>query len=448
MTMISLDPSDTIAAVASPPGFGFRGIVRLTGPEALAVALVGFAPDRPAPLPRRAERRTGTYRLDGLRPDLPAAVILAPGRRTYTGQPSAEVDTVGSPPLVQLLLAHFLTRGARLAQPGEFTLRAFLSGRIDLTRAEAVLGVIDARSPAQLEAALGQLAGGLATPIAALRDRLLDVLAHLEANLDFMDEPDVDVLDRIELAASLAQGSADLAALANRLRGRDRPGGHPKVVLVGPPNVGKSRLFNALLGQAHALVSPRPGTTRDYLSAVHECDGLTVELIDTAGEEPAFSPIEARAQALRADQAGLADLLLDCTPFDGKTTSPPADRPTLRVWTKCDLDGAHSGDSDAIRTSAETGEGIDRLRLAIASALRAQQSDDDLSTTTGARCRESLALASESLASAAETLALGGGDELVAVDLRQALDELGKVVGAVVTDDILDRIFRRFCIGK
>ncbi len=313
-----------------------------------------------------------------------------------------------------------------------------------------MLGVIDAQNPAQLEAALEQLAGGLAGPIAALRDRLLDVLAHLEANLDFAEEPDVDPLARAGLAESLSDSAAEVAALAERLRGRDRPEGHPLVVLAGPPNAGKSRLFNALLGQSRALVSPQPGTTRDYLSALCDCDGLTVELIDTAGLEPAATAIDDRAQSFRAEQSARADLLLDCRSADTPSLPPIApDRPRLRVWTKSDLAPPIDRlEPNTIATSAESGAGLDVLRRAIATTLRAQAADSDLPATTGARCRESLVHASQSLQSASETLRLSGGDELVAIDLRQALDELGKVVGAVVTDDILDRIFRRFCIGK
>jgi tRNA modification GTPase len=311
-----------------------------------------------------------------------------------------------------------------------------------------VLGVIDARTPAQLDAALSQLAGGLAGPITALRDRLLNVLAHLEANLDFAEEPDVDPLGRAALAESLAGSAAEVAALADRLRGRDRPEGHPRVVLVGPPNAGKSRLFNALLGHSRALVSPRPGTTRDYLTALLDCDGLTIELIDTAGLESPVSAIDDHAQSFRADQAARADLLLDCRSADSTPLPPIApDGPRLRVWTKSDLTTTGTP-PEVLPTSAETGAGLDALRRAIATALRAKAADGDLPATTGARCRESLVLASQALRSASETLLFGGGDELVAIDLRQTLDELGKVVGATVTDDILDRIFRRFCIGK
>ncbi len=230
---ISFDPNDTIAAVASPPGPSARGIVRLSGPEAWPIVLSSFIADRDLPPPRVPEMRSGSLRIDGLRPLLPVMLSLWPAPRTYTGQDVAEIHLVGSPPLVSLVLAHCLGRGARQAEPGEFTLRAFLSGRIDLTRAEAVLGVIDAANPAQLDAALQQLAGGLSGPILALRDHLLDVIAHLEANLDFTEEPDVDPLLRAALANELEGSARELQALAQRLDERDRPEGYPRVVLVG-----------------------------------------------------------------------------------------------------------------------------------------------------------------------------------------------------------------------
>jgi tRNA modification GTPase len=451
--MLPLDPNDTIAAISSPPGPGFRGLVRLTGPEAWAVALNGFESDEVAALllPARAERRSGRLRLDGLRPLLPAALALWPGPHTFTGQPLAEIHTIGAVPLVERVLSQCLARGARLAAPGEFTLRAFLAGRLDLTRAEAVLGVIEARTPAQLDAALEQLAGGLAGPVVALRDRLLDVLAHLEANLDFVDEADVDPLSRGALGTSLAEAAAEVATLEEGLRGRDRPEGHPCVVLVGPPNAGKSRLFNALLGRDQAIVSPHAGTTRDYLTGHCDCAGLTVALIDTAGAEPATSPITAQAQERRRRQVEQADLLLVCRSADtaAQCVMLPSDRPRIDVWTKSDL--AESGPNHPpgmLPTSAATGAGLPVLRTAIAAALHARAAEDDLPAGTAARCRASFLRARQALEGASATLVQGGGDELVAIDLRQALDELGKVVGAVVTDDILDRIFSRFCIGK
>jgi tRNA modification GTPase len=451
---ISLDPNDTIAAIASPPGPSARGIVRLSGPEAWSIVLSSFLADRDLPRPRRPEMRPGLLRIDGLGPLLPVMVSFWPAPRTYTGQEVVEIHLVGSPPLVSLVLAHCLARGARQAEPGEFTLRAFLSGRIDLTRAEAVLGVIDAANPAQLDAALEQLAGGLSGPILALRDHLLDVIAHLEANLDFTEEPDVDPLLRAALADELEGSARELQSLARRLDDRDRPGGHPRVVLVGPPNAGKSRLFNALLGRDRAIVSPEAGTTRDYLTALCDCDGLTMELVDTAGMESAADGITAQAQAARAGQAARADLLLDCRSAEAaESASPgfPNYGAVLGVRTKCDLTPLAvpaDGSDGPLRTSAATGEGLDELRSAIANRIRGESVEGSLPSATAARCRGSILRAESALRSAAESMMLGGGDELVAFDLRLAVEELGKVVGAVVTDDILDRIFRRFCIGK
>ncbi|MFI5458624.1 MAG: tRNA modification GTPase [Isosphaerales bacterium] len=452
---VALDPNDTIAAVASPPGPAARGIVRLSGPEALAIALDGFLPDSGEIPPRRcAVARAGSLRLDGLRPLLPATLALWPAPRTYTGQNVAEIHLVGSTPLVSLVLANCLGRGARLAEPGEFTLRAFLSGRIDLTRAEAVLGVIDAQNPAQLHAALQQLAGGLSGPLLVLRDHLLDVVAHLEANLDFSEEPDVDPLVRAALAEDLSQSAAELDSLCRRLTDRERPEGHPRVVLVGPPNAGKSRLFNALIGRDRAIVSTRAGTTRDYLSELCDCEALTVELVDTAGIEAPADPVATQVQSVRALQTGRADLLLDCRSAETAelpTEAIDPERPRLHVWTKGDRALPRPGSRLAaalIVTSALTGAGLETLRSAIARTLQRQESGDSPPVGTGARCRGSIRQAEAALRSAADTLLQAGGDELVAFDLRLAVDELGKVVGAVVTDDVLDRIFRRFCIGK
>ncbi len=422
-------------------------MVRVTGPLAFSVVLESF--EGSTTVPTRPERREGRLRVAGVRQPLAVAVSLWPGPRTYTGQPLAEIHASGSPPLLRTILSSLLARGARLAEPGEFTLRAFLSGRIDLTQSEAVLGVIDAQTPAQLDAALEQLAGGLASPITGLRDRLADVLAHLEANLDFAEEPDVDLLQAEALASSLDEASTEMNRLAGRLQGRERSENRPRVVLVGPPNAGKSRLFNALLGLDRAIVSPVAGTTRDYLEARALADGLEFDLVDTAGLEAGRTAIETEAQAARGRQAERADLLLDCRSAGSIDQELSTDhvRPTLRVWTKIDLlrPAVRVGDQ---LTSASTGEGLDELRQAIAATLRARSSESDLPGGTAARCGESLLRAGTALARAAETLRLGLGDELVAIDLRQALDDLGRVVGAVVTDDLLDRIFRRFCIGK
>lgn len=455
--MIALDPTDTIAASATPPGGGVRGLVRVTGPRAFGVALAGFEPlDQPPADPPgwpRPERRAGRLRVDGLRRPLAVEVNGWPGARTYTGQPLVEVATPGAPAVVRAVLQTFLARGARLAEPGEFTLRAFLAGRIDLTQAEAVLGVIDAVSPAQLDGALRQLAGGLARPIRRLRDDLADALAHLEANLDFADEADVDPLGRVELARTLDRQAAAVADLAGRLDGRARAAGRPRVVLIGPPNAGKSRLFNALLGRDRAIVAPVAGTTRDYLEAECPCDGLLVDLVDTAGRETAVAPIARLAQDARAGQAGAADLLLDCRPVgapDDGAASMSANVARIKVGTKADVGPEGGAGCFDLVTSAATGRGVAMLRAAIAGRLRegGPGGHGEGSASTTARSAEGLASAARSLAAAAAAVAARHGDELVAVDLRQAVDDLGRVVGAVITDDLLDRIFRRFCIGK
>lgn len=443
----SLDPEATIAAVATPPGHALRGIVRLSGPRAWPIAL-GLLDEASAP---GVGTRRGHIHLDGLHAPLPAAVTSWRSPRSYTGEDVCEIHTTGSPPLLGLVLAACLARGARHAQPGEFTLRAFLRGRLDLTRAEAVLGVIDAGNPAQLDAALEQLAGGLSRPIVELRDRLLDVVAHLEANLDFVEEADVDSLDRPDLERFLSAAAVELGALVERISRRGRGVGHPRVVLTGPPNAGKSRLFNALAGHDGALVSPRAGTTRDYLTALCSCDGTMVELVDTAGVEAPEGSINAQAQTLREHQARRADLVLRCSSLDTEPvdiTPPDPAVSSLHVVTKSDL-GRVSGEAPGmISTSAATGTGLDALRQAIARTLEAQRREGDLPASTAARCRDSLAGAIEALGRAAAVLTQRVGDELIAMDLRLAVDELGKVVGAVYTDDILDRIFLRFCIGK
>ncbi|RMG42148.1 MAG: tRNA modification GTPase [Planctomycetota bacterium] len=284
---VRLTVDDTIAALASPPGAAVRGVIRVSGPQTRAIVRRLFQPDEPEQwnAARAARRLTGTVRCR-LAEDVrvPAAVYLWPTSRSFTGQPAAELHLCGAPVLFESVLEALYANGARPAQPGEFTLRAFLAGRIDLVQAEAVLGVIDADEPRQLQAALKQLAGGLSGELAAVRNDLLELLADIEAGLDFVEE-DIEFVSTEEIRTRLEDACARLDELLRRAQARLEYGGRFRVVLAGLPNAGKSTLFNALAGCDAALVSEREGTTTDYLTARLEWNGVLLELVDTAGWE-------------------------------------------------------------------------------------------------------------------------------------------------------------------
>ena len=454
-----MNVDDTIAAIASAPGGALRGVIRLSGPrvaECLSRCFQVAAAAATLAAVRRATVIDGELLLGAPLGALPCALYLWPTARSYTRQPAAELHTLGSPPLLQAALRAVCRAGARLAEPGEFTLRAFLAGRLDLTQAEAVLGVIDAHSPEELRVALGQLAGGLARPLADLRNRLLDLLAHLEAGLDFADE-DVQFITSEELTAQLATAAEAVAQLAQQMSSRGATSAEFRVVLRGWPNVGKSSLLNALVGADTALVSDIPGTTRDYVTAPVVLAGVPCRLIDTAGiEQVPQHALAAAAQSLAAEQVQQADLqvlCLDATrPLNAwerqALPQPPGDR-RLLVLTKTDGRRATDLRLPAVETSSATGCGLAALREAIGRhATAAQGTGSQAVAGTVVRCQESLRLTAEYLRQAWEASRTGLGDELVAADLRGALDELGQVAGVVYSDDVLERIFSRFCIGK
>jgi tRNA modification GTPase len=278
---------DTIVAIATPPTAAARGIVRMAGPQALACLCTGFTADAPAALAnlRRPTAVAGrwTFRELGDR-QLCCDAYIWPGVQSFSRQPTVELHLLGSPPLLEAIVDQCCAAGARLARPGEFTLRAFLAGRLDLVQAEAVLGLIDARDSAQFRTALQQLAAGLGGRLHALQGQLLDLLAELEAGLDFADEA-LDLLPAGQVVAQLADIARALQDFRSQLTRRSVAGRRLRVALIGPPNAGKSSLFNALTTQGQALVSPQAGTTRDYLVQPLQLGDLEVELIDTAGIE-------------------------------------------------------------------------------------------------------------------------------------------------------------------
>ena len=455
------NPQDTIVALCSGHGSGLRAIVRLSGPEAHQFASAVFQPlegnDGTDDAPVRLRRVVpGCLYMEGISAAIPAWLYRFYAPRSYTGQDIAEIHTLGSPPIIEQLIAEILRAGARAARPGEFTLRAFLAGKKDLAQAEAVRAVIEADAQSDLQRALQQLAGGLSEPLQALRHDLLDLLADVEANLDFVDE-DITFLTPQEASRRIEEAKGRLQMLLQQLQNRQLAGRIPRIVLVGPPNAGKSSLFNVLSG-AQALVSPVPGTTRDYLTQMCEWDGVRVELVDTAGWQPAENCIEEQAQNLGRTVAEQADIILWC---DDQGVFLPPDHPhspemwsqavVVRVRTKVDL-VPHGDEQSSVGYPADvactvmSAEGIQPLRVMLREKLEALRHS---STAPGySRCQHHIEEAMRHLEAAAKQITAQEPLEFVAAALRAALHQLGELTGAVYTNELLDRIFSRFCIGK
>ena len=459
-----LQLEDTIAALASPPGGAERGILRISGRGTAGVLrslIEGFA-DLPLGRTGRAESAPVRLITASLRIPVPARLYWWPTRRSYTGEPLAELHLPGSAPLLEAVLSDLvvdptIVRGAR---PGEFTLRAFLAGRMDLLQAEAVLGVIDAHDHRELETALSQLAGGLSGRLALLRQDLIELLADLEAGLDFVEE-DIEFVSRAELTARVALARTAIETLRDQATSRLQSRWRPRVVLAGLPNAGKSTLFNHLCGGEAAIVSEIEGTTRDFLVRSVSWHGLDFDLVDTAGWEASPEGIAAAAQWQRADQTRRADLLLWCTapnldPEEGLLEEQLwlmlADGPTpaRRLMTKSELAMGDQPGTGALPLSVHAKTGLEELANHLTQQLTtAGQRGPQWLGMTAARCRETLSTVAAALERAEDVASQpGAGDELLAVELRDALDGLGQILGVVYTDDLLGRIFSKFCIGK
>ena len=459
--------TDTIVAISSPAGSAARGIVRLSGPATAAVVERLFRPPikgvfNEAP---GVSIFSGSVDIKSLGGEVPTDLYLWPTGHSYTGEPVAEFHTFGSPPVLDAFVAACTgaAEDVRLAQPGEFTLRAFLSGRLDLTQAEAVLGVIDATDADSLDVALEQLAGGLAEPLAKLRSELIDLLGHLEAGFDFADEQ-IEFITETQLADGIAKILAKLDRLVATVGSRADSRDLPRVVLIGRPNVGKSSLFNALLGDSvdhhGAIVSSIPGTTRDYLSTELNLDSARFVLIDTAGmAERTADPLNRQANEMARREANTAEIRIICleanrkpNPQEQKWLDQSDPARTILLRTKADL--VDSSDllidhpaGKTIPVSTVDSRGIDQLETAIRDqVLTVGRSGGSVVATTAARATDALRGAQAALK---RGFALLGDDEtLLAGELRAALDAIGQVAGAVYTDEILDQVFSRFCIGK
>ncbi|MFN9717585.1 MAG: tRNA modification GTPase [Planctomycetota bacterium] len=456
---MAIDLEDTIAALASAPGSGHRGLIRISGQGTRDVLdAVFFASEdscswRETRIPRRF---AGSLLLEEFAIPVPVYLMWWPTRRSFTGQPMAELHLIGSPPILEAVLEMLSRRGARLARRGEFTMRAFLSGRIDLLQAEAVLGVIEEADHEELQKALRQLGGGMTTRLGQIRQGLIAILGDLEAGLDFVEE-DIEFITRTEIIRRVTEGLDFLQRLASESAERLPAGYRRRIVLAGLPNAGKSTLFNRLTGSHRALVSPAAGTTRDYVTAVLQIHGMDVDLIDTAGWEITSDVIMSKAQELRREQLCASDLVIWCT-SSGLSEDDAASNTRLlesasqssaallEIVTRADL-GPHDGDRIAI--SAKSGWNMDRLEAELSRRLTTVGSArSELLGTTTIRCRDSLLRAIDALRNAREAALSEAGDEIISFEIRQALHELGTISGEVYTDDILDHIFSNFCIGK
>ena len=442
--------TDTIVAIATAAGAGGVGIVRLSGPRALAIGETISA----CRLQPRYARHARFHDADGAVIDDGIALSF-PGPRSFTGEDVVELQSHGSPVVLQQLVARACALGARHARPGEFSERAFLNERLDLTQAEAIADLIAASDTRAARAARRSLDGVFSQRVDALGQRLSALRVHVEAAIDFADEP-LDTLGGDAVRAQLAQSQSQLdTLLADAERGRKlRDGLH--AVIVGPPNAGKSSLLNALAGSDRAIVTDIAGTTRDTLHETIRLDGLELTLVDTAGLRDGGDAIERegmRRAHLELERADLAIVVLDGTdPDSGREAVEPAIAGVpRRLWihNKADLLSVVPADTEAtVHVSARSGTGLDALHA----RLRELASGDALAASGGefsARARHVEALQRAQAHAEAAKRELGHERlELVAEELRLAHDALGEITGRISPDDLLGRIFSTFCIGK
>lgn len=453
---------DTIIAISTPLGEGALAVIRLSGSDALALADALFKPAGPASV-RPTQAATHTVHYGRIVRDRQAidevmlAVLRAP--RTFTREDMVEISCHGGILPAKLVLEAFLERGARLALPGEFTKRAFINGRIDLVQAEAVADIIRSRTELALAAANEQLAGKLSQRINWLRDNLLGILAHLEAYIDFPDE-DIAPATLDEMMRGLSEAVDFAGQLLNTANEGQILRRGIRAAIIGRPNVGKSSLLNQLLGRDRAIVSPVPGTTRDTIEETANIRGLPVGFIDTAGLRQADDVIEREGVRRTRESISNAELVLHV--LDNSQPLTRTDEEHLRelsgkkriiVRNKADLpsvvelpDGLAA---PIVSVSCLTGQGIESLKDTIKDLVWAGEIGAEmLEVMINARHQEALKRARASTSAAVESLRSGATPELVAVDLRSAVNAVGEIVGKTSTEDLLDSIFSQFCIGK
>lgn len=458
-------PTDTIVAIATPPGESALGILRVSGPDALPIISSIFTTSSHSVdlLPRHAHHGWIVHPESRKLID-EVVVVFYPAPRSYTGEDMVEISAHGSMVGLRTIIETVRSLGARLAEPGEFTRRAFLNGKLSLDEAESVIDVIQARSEASLRAATEHLSGKFAQSIEKMRSALTLLLAHVEATLDF-PEDEVDAMSASEMQQHLKTLLADLLkSLTTYEHGRVLREG-VSVAIVGTPNVGKSSLLNALLRYERALVTPIPGTTRDTIEEPLLIKGIPVKAIDTAGLRVTDDPVESLGMERtrqRISQADIVVLVMDASqPYVSETAeSLSADwlqsGKTILCLNKVDLPrrlGSEIGNlgcETVVETSALTGTGIDSLERAICDTLQKglPQCDEETVLVTRLRHKELLEICAQSVRQAIASLRDRMPLDCVSIDLREAHSALGRITGEDVTEDLLDRIFAEFCIGK
>ncbi len=443
---------DTIVALSTPPGRSATGVVRLSGPRAASIAGT-LIPDRT--LRARSAIVGNLVDAQGNLVDCVVATLF-PAPASYTGEDVVEISCHGSPPVLRFSVERALETGARLAEPGEFTRRAFLNGRLDLVQAEAVRDLIDASTLYQARVAARQNAGALSARLRDAKACLVALIASLEAGIDFAED-DVSVPDSTEIISQITPIAATVASLADGFVVGKVVRSGMKLAIVGRPNVGKSSLFNRLLQRDRAIVNEAAGTTRDSISETASFGGIPVELVDTAGLRSALDPIEAEG-VTRAWQS-LQDA--DCALVVVDLSEPRPDRdegiweqvsgvcPSLLVGNKSDLPARYESANPLLRVSALTGDGIDALRARIRERTVPGLSElHEDSLVTNIRQERLLRATGEALGKARDAARCGVPHEMLLLDLYDALRPLDGVTGATTMDDILDQIFSTFCIGK
>jgi tRNA modification GTPase len=452
---------DSIVAVSSPPGSAARGLLRFSGPSAheLLDALLA-KPLTPVHPPHTL------YPVRLAAPPIPAMAHYQHAPASYTGEPTAELQAPGQPALLERLIQNAIEAGGRLAEPGEFTFRAFTAGKLDLTQAEGVAATISAVSDSQLRAATLLREGQLGQIAARLVDDLSSTLALVEAGIDFSDEEDVSPIAPEALRERLAQMRDELGGLLSRSRSWSAVEALPRVVLMGPPSSGKTALFNALLGKQRAVVDPTPGTTRDALTepcTLHDAQGRAFEvmLVDVAGLDAPTAALDAAIQQTARDTIERADLIVTLQAMDSASSAPaidvPEHCPRLPVQTKSDLvaEPIEAEEADALPISSVTGQNLDALKRRIAEQLsqRAVSLTADM-LALQPRHEQAIRTAIDELSAASTQLPADSAGrhipepELTAARMRAALDALAGLGGDMTPDDVLGKVFATFCIGK